>query len=753
MRSEGERFTTKTCLCLVSCGLSLALAAHPVEITGTVVDSSGRAVPAAEVTCGFARATTGPDGRFRFSGIERCRASVAAPGFETLRTELAAGAETRLELRVAGPLERVVVTATRSESTAEETGVAATVITRADLEQRQFPMVLEALRTVPGLFVVQTGRRGGLTAVFTRGAQRTGTLFLVDGVPVNDPGGEFNAAHLTSGTLERVEMVRGPESALFGTDAAAGVVQLFTRRGDPEAAVPRGTLAYDRGSFQTDRWSAGLAGGSGARFDYALHAEQLRSAGEFPNDHYRNTTGSLNAGIRFSEATQLRGVFRAMDSTLGVPGQVAFGLVDHDAFETNRDYVVSLRLEDARGSRYLQSASFGHHRVRDVYTNQRLDGPYALAALVRDVAGPPRRTYLVRLLDPRRLPVEIPTGTRLVQREVTLFPSREPFVSATSRTRAGYQGSLTHGAGTATFGYEYERQEGDISKREVARNRHGVFAHEQRSLGGRLFVAGGLRVEHSSAFGARVAPRGAASLLVSGERGALSSAWLRFSAGRGITEPSLLQNFAREAFFTGNPDLRPEKTTSYEAGLVAEWFGRRLHAEAAAFHSSFQDLIAFVSLPPPTWGSWANVEASRARGVELAAAVRLPWQVQLRGAYLRLWTRILRSNAPASPFTGVGQELGRRPGNSGSLSLAITPRRWMFQAGAVLAGERQDSDFWLGVNRNPGYQLVYASGSLRLTRHVTPFFQADNVLNARYQEALGYSSLGRSLRGGVRLAW
>lgn len=744
---------SKTCFAVLFGGLSLTLAAASSEITGTVLDPSGRPVPAAEVACGFLRTTTGPDGRFRFSGIGRCRATIVASGFEILRSELVEGVEARLELRIAGPVDRVVVTATRSEALAEETGAAATVITRADLEIRQSPMLLEMLRSVPGLFVVQNGRRGALTTVFMRGAQRTGTLFLLDGVPLNDPGGEFNLGHLTSGAVERVEIVRGPESALFGTDASAGVVQLFTRRGEPEATLPHGTLAYDRGSFQTDRWSANLAGGSGARFDYALHTEQLHTVGEFPNDYYRNTTGTLNAGLRLSPTTQVRGVFRSGDSILGVPGQVAFGLFDHDARQTNRDTALSLRLEDARGSRYFQTASFAYHRVRDVYTDQRLDGPYVLAALVRDVAGPPRRTYLVRLLDPSRLPSVAPPGTRLVQTEVTLFPSSEPFLSAASRKRAGYQGTLAHGPGTAVFGYEYERQQGEISRRGVARNRHGLFLHEQRPVGRRLFLAGGLRFEHSSAFGARLAPRGAAGLLVSGGRGALSSAWLRFSAGRGITEPSLLQNFAREAFFTGNPDLRPEKTTSFEAGLVTEWFARRLHAEVAAFHSSFKDLIAFVSLPPPVWGSWANVEASRARGLEIASVARLPWRLELRGTYTRLWTRILRSSAPRSPFTGVGQELGRRPGNSGSLALSLTPRRWMFQAGAVFAGERQDSDFWLGVNRNPGYQVVYASGAVQLSRHITPFFQADNVLNARYQEALGYSSLGRSLRGGLRLSW
>ena len=101
----------------------------------------------------------------------------------------------------------------------------------------------------------------------------------MDGVPVNDPGGEFNLGHLTSGDIDRIEVIRGPESALFGAEAAAGVVQVFTRRGDPESIRPRGSFSYERGSFQTDAWRAGLSGGSGDRLDYSLHAEQFRTAG------------------------------------------------------------------------------------------------------------------------------------------------------------------------------------------------------------------------------------------------------------------------------------------------------------------------------------------------------------------------------------------------------------------------------------------------------------------------------------------
>lgn len=722
-------------------------------VRGVVLDPSGHTIRGARVECEGKSAVTGLDGRYAFPGIKGCRATVSAAGFTTEKLDLVAGEDQRIEMGIAGVTERLVVTATRHETTMEEAGVAASVVTRSDLSQRNFPMVLDVLREMPGLQVVESGRRGALTSIFTRGAQRTGTLVLIDGVPVNDPGGEFNFGHLTSGSMDRIEFVRGPESALFGAEASAGVIQLFTRRGDPERKVPHGSFSYERGSFQTDRWMATVTGGSGSRLDYMLHTEQLHSVGEFPNDQYRNTAGSANVGFRLSANTQVRGIFQSADSIVGVPGQVGFGLFDFDADETNRDSVLSVRVDDTRSSRYLQRFSFAYHRVRDVFNDTHLDGPYSLAALVQDVGEPQPGTYLVRLLDPNQIPEEIPAGTRLVTQEVTLFPLMEPFLSATSRKKLDYQGTWSHQNGEAVFGYDYERQEGKVSARNVGRNNHGVFLHEQQSLAGRIFLSGGLRIERSSIFGTKITPRGAAGVALFGQHGPVSSTFLRFSAGRGMTEPSLIQNFSRETFFVGNPDLRPERTTSYEAGLVQEWLGRRLRTEVSAFHNSFQDLIAFVSLPAPVFGSWENIESSRSRGLEFSGKAKLTTYITAAGTYTRLWTRIIHSSAPDSPFTGVGQELGRRPGNSGSISVSIAPRRWWFQAGAILVGERQDSDFWLGVNRNSGYQNVYATGSFRLTPHVSPYLRADNLLNARYQEALGYSSLSRSLRGGIRAEW
>ncbi len=717
------------------------------QVEATVLDSSGRAIGRARVECGGRTALSAPDGRVAFSRIESCEATVSAAGFETRRIRLVSGAPATVELAVGHLSERVVVSATRRETTVEEAGVAASIVSAAELQQRGYPMVLDVLREIPGLHVAKFGRHGAQTQVFTRGAQRTGTLVMIDGVPVNPPGGDMNFAHLQSSSVERVEIVRGPASALFGAEASAGVIQIFTRRGEAERKVPRGSLSYERGDFQTDRWIATLAGGIAGAVDYALGAEQFHTAGEFPNDFYRNTTGTANVGVRLSAATQLRGLVRSLDSALGVPNRVAYKLIDFDAHRTTREYTSALQLHDARGPRFSQAASFGFHRTRDLFVDARRDGPYTVAALVTGAS----QVRLVELIDPRRLPLppsEIPPGARLVTRTVRLNPLAAPSLSITSRANLEYQGTVSHRNGGAVFGYEYESQGGTVSGRDVDRNNHGAFVHKQQTVGGRFFLSGGVRLEQNSVFRTKLTPRGGASIRL------LEATFVRFSAGRGITEPSLLQSFARDSTFVGNPSLRPEKTTSCEAGVVQELFQKRLRVEAAAFHNSFRDLIVFVSLPLPAPATWQNVEASRARGLEFSAQSRLPKHVSVSGSYTFLRSRITRSNAPNSPVTGVGQELLRRPRHSAAVSLSVAPPRWSFQAGAVLMGERQDMDgAGFGLTRNPGYQAVYAGGSFRLSAHSELLLRADNLLNSRYQEVLGYSSLSRALRGGLRVQW
>jgi vitamin B12 transporter len=297
------------------------------------------------------------------------------------------------------------------------------------------------------------------------------------------------------------------------------------------------------------------------------------------------------------------------------------------------------------------------------------------------------------------------------------------------------------------FGYDYQNQSGDLSGTKATRNNHGFFANLQQNIGGRIYLSGGARLEHSSAFGTIGSGRGGASFLLFHEHGPLSSTFFRLSAGRGVTEPSLLENFAQSPYFHGNPALRPEGTVSYEGALVAEWFGRRVRTEAAVFRNSFHNLIAFVG------DSWLNVQASWARGVETSVEARLPGSILITGAYMWLDTRVTSSASPQSSTTGIGEELVRRPRNSGSFSLAATPRRWSFVVGGRFVGERQDADFTFGVTRNPGYENIYASASYQATKHVTPVLRVENLLNERYEEVLGYQTLSRSIVGGLRVSF
>lgn len=730
---------------------AFAQAAGAAAISGAVVDPSLRPVPGASIQCGGVTASTDSDGRFTVSGVSECDATIEAPGFAATRVHLKAGQQRRVQLSLAALSDSIVVSATRTTAGLQESGVSSTVWTRADIAERQFPPVFDLLRDTSGMDVAATGRRGAYTGVFTRGAASTGALFLLDGVPLNDPGGQMDLANLTTAGIERIEIVRGPESALFGAEAAAGVVQLFSARGDAESVRPHGSLSYERGAFQTDRWRANVNGGVADRGDYSLTADQLHTVGMFANDYYRNTTGAANLGFRLSDATALRAIYREYDSIAGNPNAVGFGVFDSDANGENRDSALSARIDDVRGSRFAQRFAFGYHRLRSRFNDAMVDGPYAVAALVRKVQEPQPRVYLVRQVSPDFPASQIPPGDSLVippAFATTLYPF--PSVSITDRKQLEYQGTWTHAGGALVFGYEHEDQGGLISGRDVLRRNNGGYLHEQYTVGRRLFLTGGARIENSSTFGNKFAPRGSATFKLVGEHGPLSSAYLRFSAGRGITEPSLLENFARESFYVGNPALKPEKLTGYDLGVVQEWFGGKLRTEVTAFRNSFYDLIVFDSSRNPS--TWSNIDRSRARGVEIVGAAR-PWKfVELNAAYTRLSTRITRTNS-TNIYSQAGEELPRRPRNALSAWISIAPRRWTLLVGGRFVGERQDTDFVFGVTRNPAYGNLYASGTYQITEHIAPFLRIDNLADERYQEVLGYPALTRNAMGGVRIWW
>ena len=267
-------------------------------LQGTAIDPRRSPVPRATVRlldaagAEVARTLTDDQGRFHFEGLAGTTytVEVSLTGFETASAKAAPGQQVKIVLPVAPVRESVIVTATRTEAPTSQLGASTSVIPESEIRDRQAAFVSDLFQSVPGATVVRTGGLGALTSAFVRGGNSDYNKVLLDGIPLNEPGGFFNFNNFTVENLERVEVVRGPQSALFGSDAMTGVIQLFTRRGQsPGVSFPR-VLGIEAtglvesapgGEFQKDDVVATAMGGMGRCVSLSstrLKARQMRAA-------------------------------------------------------------------------------------------------------------------------------------------------------------------------------------------------------------------------------------------------------------------------------------------------------------------------------------------------------------------------------------------------------------------------------------------------------------------------------------------
>ena len=260
----------------------------------------------------------------------------------------------------------------------------------------------------------------------------------------------------------------------------------------------------------------------------------------------------------------------------------------------------------------------------------------------------------------------------------------------TDRTSASYQGTLTHAGGALVFGYDFERQDGIISATGVERYNNGGYVHEQYALTPRIFLTGGVRLEHSSTFGNKFVPRAAVTFRLPTET------YLRVSAARGIKEPALIENFAQESFYVGNRDAAAGEDRQLRGGDLARMAGEAGADRSLVFPRSLhrQDRVRFFQFSRHL--AEHRPELGARRGA--FGSAQLMRFVTLNAAYTKMYTRITNDPSPDQ----IGLELVRRPRNSGSISLELAPRRWTLIAGAQFVGERQDNDFVFGDESQSG---------------------------------------------------
>jgi outer membrane cobalamin receptor len=701
-------------------------------LTGTVRTSDGTPVPQVVLTVdgpgGPHAVVTGAEGRFTLAGLApgRYRVRLDAPGFRLApEPEATVGTEAvRLDLTLSpAPVrEQVLVSATRGEAAQSTLGVTATVLDRERIEDREASTFLALLQEVPGVATARTGGVGPQASLFIRGGDSNAARVLVDGVPVNEPGGDYDFGPQIPLELERVEVVRGAASSLYGTDALAGVVQLVTRR--PLAGPVR---LQAEGEGGTDDWFRGYAGASGqsGRFDWTLGGQRLRTDNQEPNSAFEQNAGAASAGYR-TASTGLRLVLRGEDTEHGTPGQTAYGRPDLDAAFERQTFVASAHLRHVRGP-LTHHVRAGYASADALSVNPLDSGPYT-----------PRwedRTAPFTFLD---------------------TPNPLGFQNDTSRLSAGYQLEAQAGAAhLLTAGVDVEREEGALGSRAEEtitprRTNAGVYVQDRLVVGTRLFATVGGRLEHNDSYGTTAVPRAALAFRARDGEDALT---VRASAGAGVKEPGFFESFGISFFAQGNPDLQPERSRTYDFGLEQRLFGDRLRADAAVFRHEYRDQIAYRIVDPMTFqGSFTNLGRTRAQGIELAVEASPTPALRLSGQYTLLDGEVLESgDAFDTPVYAEGRPLLRRPKHQGALGARWRRGALMFGADLVLVGARADSDFaGLGLEENDGYARLDARARVGLARGFEVLVVGENLFDEQYQDVLGYPALGRTVRVGLR---
>jgi vitamin B12 transporter len=721
-------------LSIVACLLLTAsVAAAQGSLAGSVRTADGRPVPqlVLRLEGPTARAiVTGPEGRYRAGDLPPGEYSlgVEAPGFVLSpepRATVTAAAEARLDLVLApAPVrERVVVTATRGEAAASTLGTSVTALDRDAIASREASSFLRLVQDVPGVAAARTGGLGAQGSVFVRGGESRYARILVDGVPVNEPGGGFDFGSALPFEYERVEIVRGAASSLYGTDALAGVVHIVTRRA-ASGASPDLRLEGQGGSFGT--WQAGLASaGRAGRFDWNAGALRLETDNEAPNSAFAETAAVASLGGELGQRTGIRVALRAADSTHGTPGQTAFHRPDLDASFERTDLVLGGSLRHAR-ERVI-------HRLQAGFasSDQLTQNPLDSGCYVPSAGGTTGASTLCDLPDPAG------------------------FQNDTARLSLGYQIETQAGARhLLTAGVDVERETGEIGSRSgdllsPERTNAGFYVQDRLVLGRRWFLTLGGRLERNDSFGWKVVPRAA----VAARLGRGQATTLKASAGAGIKEPDFFQSFGLSFFARGNPDLEPERSVTFDVGVEQRLFGDRLRAEAVYFHHDYRDQIAFSLVDPTTFqGTYVNLGKTRAQGLELVVESAPRRALLLSAAYTLTDGEVLVSASDFDPVYAAGEPLLRRPKHQASFTARLGGERLSGAVTVVAVGERADSDFqFIGLTRNEAYARVDARVRGRVARGIEAFVVAENLLDRQHEEALGYPALGRSVRAGLRL--
>jgi vitamin B12 transporter len=604
----------------------------------------------------------------------------------------------------------VVISATRLPTPENELGSSVTVITSDDIERKQERTLPDVLQDVPGLNLVQTGSPGGVTSVFMRGTNSNHTKVFIDGVDVSDPSspdGSVDFSQFLASDIERVEVLRGPQSGLYGSDAIGGVINIITKQG---SGPPEVHGSVEGGSFDTFNQTAGTSG-SLSRFSYAF------DIGHFYSDDTPVTPPSLVPAGRPINGDSYDNETYSTKLKAGLTDNFDVGLV---ARHVTTSLVTTM--DDALGPEALPSDSDNRELFTRATAHLKLDDVFD------QTLGLAYTYYRLRFLDPN--PVDLAEGG-------------DPSLSHGDRIKADWQGNITLVPGQIlTLGAEHEIDGFDSNSPpavEAQMINDAGFAQFQSSFGTRFFNAASIRFDDSDRFGSAFTYREAPAFVIP-ETGTK----LKGSVGTGFKAPTLqelFQSFPAFDFFA-NPNLKPETSLGWDAGFEQALLDRRLQFGATYFHNDIKNLIEINDTDTTN----INIGRATTYGAETFIAYT-PWDpIRLRADY----TYTFAEDDIAH------QELLRRPKHKASFNAT-----WQVTPAVALSATVLYVGPWIDINRDgtesgltaPPYTLVNLAGSYDLGRGVQAFVRVNNLLDHVYQDPLGFQRQGLGVFGGVRFAF
>ena len=614
-------------------------------------------------------------------------------------------------------LEKVVVTATRVETPMEEIASSVTVISSEEIERKQKTHVMEILRGIPGLDVVRTGGAGKNTSVFIRGANSEHTLVMIDGVEVNDPispGRSYDFAHLTVDNIERIEVIRGPQSTLYGSDAIGGVVNIITKKGEGK---PKFFLSAEGGSFTTFREATGISGGNKwvnysfalSRFDTEGISTASKKDGNYERDGYENTSLSAKLGFKPMDNLGIDFILHYMDAKTELDNFAGVGGDDPNYVQKSNQFLfktqVGLSLFDQVWSQKLGLALNDHNR--DIKNKKDSQHPF---------------DYEKGRYDGQLLKFDWQHHLQL------------------------------HKTNALTFGLEYEREEGkskyyweslwgpgqSIFPKKTA-NIKGYYIQDEIKLWDRLFATLGIRIDDHSRFGSETTYRVAPAYLIKE-----TDTKIKGTFGTGFKAPTLYQLFAPATLWgpIGNKDLKPEKSKGWDFGVEQNFFKNRVTLGATYFRNDFKDLIQF------DWGQgYINIAKAKTEGVELFASAKPIDDLTLRINYTYTDTEDKTTGEALirRPKNKIGFDINYHFLNNGNVNL-----------GVIYVGKRDDLDFSISPSRMvklDQYTLVNLAVSYDITKNFQLFGRVENLLDKEYEEVKGFGTPGLSFFGGMKLSF